>query len=842
MKQPAGAATLERTSLPKGPVRTSHGPGVNPLPQHAAVLQLQHAAGNSAISRMLAPQGPPTIRRTCAECAGGARCSRCEEEEGLLRRSSDGTASGSVASTRDLVEIVRPVIETGGSPLDLGTRLFMESRFGYDFSAVRIHTDPRAAASAPALGALAYTLGRHVVFAPGRYAPASREGQRMLAHELSHVIQHERVGPAWWSGLALGRVDDPAEGEADRAAAGALAESTVGGAAQMVGHAGAVAPAIHRQASPEAQKAALTVALMRDADKITDILHEMRVDAEDEQKIIDILTAAAEKGLVGKQTYLERLFVRLTSQTRPTGISGQQLSYYRLLFERVDRVDEIRVLRDRHAPLFRGDDGIKGVSITEQDWAATAEEFWAATFKSMGQQLQKMGAPKIVQNLLGALTGVIEGFARTAIQFAMGIWSLAEAAYYLQGAVLYFLTGAADEAGLGLLKSVPLIGSVFDPETYRERYEKTLDFLRSAGQALRDPSKLFAMMKDAAVKEWARVLKDYREADDFNKSRIIADGVVQVGMAVGMAIKDLPQLAKMTVTIAKTVTKVVVLAVRTVVEALKGVFMKGLRVLRGAWRVVEEVLEGGGKRLRYFFTEAATDVAEEVPAAEAQSFIKCSDCKVTAFAEELAKKPETGSQYEKRVLREDLEARKKSPPLPTTYVGTKKKLTALVKAIRKHATKLMKKGMADPFPKLNEAPLTQGALEFINSRPALKVDWDRWLKDFAEELQKLERQLSKTVGDPTLKSDLERRKAYLQGALEELQKFGDGPVGNKELDIVDVFSKDQRIVVTDITLQPYDEVHNFKTRFYVEVLKEITGWDDVTGIDWKSVSEVVFLP
>jgi len=65
----------------------------------------------------------------------------------------------------------------------------MESHFDADFGGVRVHTDDAAGASAQDVGARAYTLGAHMVFAPGEYAPATAEGRRLLAHELTHVIQ-----------------------------------------------------------------------------------------------------------------------------------------------------------------------------------------------------------------------------------------------------------------------------------------------------------------------------------------------------------------------------------------------------------------------------------------------------------------------------------------------------------------------------------------------------------------------------------------------------------------------------------------------------------------------------
>lgn len=84
---------------------------------------------------------------------------------------------------------VGEALRSAGRPLDAPTRSLMESSFGHDFSRVRVHTDARAAGSALTLGAHAYTVGSDVVFAPGRYAPHTGEGRRLLAHELTHTIQ-----------------------------------------------------------------------------------------------------------------------------------------------------------------------------------------------------------------------------------------------------------------------------------------------------------------------------------------------------------------------------------------------------------------------------------------------------------------------------------------------------------------------------------------------------------------------------------------------------------------------------------------------------------------------------
>lgn len=84
----------------------------------------------------------------------------------------------------------------GGRPLDPRTRIDMESRFGHDFGRVRIHTGPDAAERASTLGANAYTLGLNVYFGAGRYRPDHPAGQKLIVHELEHVVRAGPAGPA----------------------------------------------------------------------------------------------------------------------------------------------------------------------------------------------------------------------------------------------------------------------------------------------------------------------------------------------------------------------------------------------------------------------------------------------------------------------------------------------------------------------------------------------------------------------------------------------------------------------------------------------------------------------
>jgi hypothetical protein len=104
-------------------------------------------------------------------------------------------ARSAVATRSTAPPSVGATIAQAGSPLEPGVRRGFEASFGKDLSRVRVHDDAAAAASAADVDALAYTVGPHVVFARGRYAPETVAGRRLLAHELTHVVQQDGGGP-----------------------------------------------------------------------------------------------------------------------------------------------------------------------------------------------------------------------------------------------------------------------------------------------------------------------------------------------------------------------------------------------------------------------------------------------------------------------------------------------------------------------------------------------------------------------------------------------------------------------------------------------------------------------
>ena len=112
------------------------------------------------------------------------------QRDALQRKAGEASDSAGAAASDSYVQELGP-----GRPLDAETRDFFEPRFGRDFGHVRVHADERAAASARAVNARAYTVGRDIVFGAGQYAPGATAGRQLLAHELTHTVQQSAGAP-----------------------------------------------------------------------------------------------------------------------------------------------------------------------------------------------------------------------------------------------------------------------------------------------------------------------------------------------------------------------------------------------------------------------------------------------------------------------------------------------------------------------------------------------------------------------------------------------------------------------------------------------------------------------
>jgi len=129
-------------------------------------------------SDLSAGASPPQMSRKCAACV--------EEEDKAKRLQMKPALAGEVPAA------VHEALRSAGQPLDSATRAYFEPRYGRSFADVRIHNDSLASRSAEALGARAYAVGQDIVFGAAEYQPGNKGGDRLLAHELAHVVQQSK--------------------------------------------------------------------------------------------------------------------------------------------------------------------------------------------------------------------------------------------------------------------------------------------------------------------------------------------------------------------------------------------------------------------------------------------------------------------------------------------------------------------------------------------------------------------------------------------------------------------------------------------------------------------------
>ena len=212
-----------------------------------ALSRAQQTHGNRFTQQLvsqiqLSSNGNHVVQRecgcgTCAKCSAPIESSTAldapPESRRFLQAKSNGHSARSASNGHFIqaqtnnedaapaVDVREFIPQDLGHPLDESTRTDLEGRFGADFRGVRVHTDDRAAASAVALGANAFTTGRDIYFGAGRYSPSTQEGKRLLAHELTHVVQQSagqqpsRTESAGNGEITVGAADDHLEQEAD---------------------------------------------------------------------------------------------------------------------------------------------------------------------------------------------------------------------------------------------------------------------------------------------------------------------------------------------------------------------------------------------------------------------------------------------------------------------------------------------------------------------------------------------------------------------------------------------------------------------------------------------------
>lgn len=157
-----------------------------------------HAPKTPALARRTAPAASSgslnQLMRSPSGCACGGACPRCQPATLQREARQESGQTSEPLDTRTAVETA----QRSGQALPNELRSYFEPRFGQDFSQVRLHTDGQAAQAAQSIQAKAYTTGQNIVFGAGQYAPDTEGGKRLLAHELTHIVQQngQRTGPS----------------------------------------------------------------------------------------------------------------------------------------------------------------------------------------------------------------------------------------------------------------------------------------------------------------------------------------------------------------------------------------------------------------------------------------------------------------------------------------------------------------------------------------------------------------------------------------------------------------------------------------------------------------------
>ncbi len=231
------------------------------------------------------------------------------------RKSDDGPVGGIMglqraagnASVSQLMEDERSPVKdllssSSGQPLDRPTQALMQSRLGHDFSDVRVHADGQATDSAKAVNAHAYTVGTNVVFQSDKYSPSTESGQKMLAHELTHVVQ-QKAGPVDGTpapgGISVSHPSDPFEQAAERNAEQAMSSNGAPQAAMAT-----QASSVQRVGDDEEEVQAL--AIQREAAGEEEELQQSAIQREAAGEEEELQQSAIQREAAGEEEELQQ--------------------------------------------------------------------------------------------------------------------------------------------------------------------------------------------------------------------------------------------------------------------------------------------------------------------------------------------------------------------------------------------------------------------------------------------------------------------------------------------------------------------------------------------------------
>jgi hypothetical protein len=332
---------------------------------------------------VLTPLQRPMLQRTCdcGQHTGGGECEECNKKKKIpLQRHPNGQAAPAIAPP-----IVHDVLRSPGQPLDDGTQTYFASRFGHNFSQVRVHTDQRAAESAQAVRALAYTVGNNVVFGAGRYSPADDSGRQLLAHELTHVAQQdESTTPTVDASLEIGRNDDAFEREAESVESAVLrAESSVAGTSEDLRSANrtvARTPRLSRKENKDegVRNKKVDELMKKIQDKLTSFFFNLFVTEKDVHEVLQLLKPLSASDLLDAVERMEEegLVDRLFKHVSDSDKENEAQTLQGIQNSRVQKVSKVDggTVTVQGSCSIADNQAIEGKVGTTKGWAKKAKD------------------------------------------------------------------------------------------------------------------------------------------------------------------------------------------------------------------------------------------------------------------------------------------------------------------------------------------------------------------------------------------------------------------------------------------------------------------------------------
>ncbi len=781
------------------------------------------------------------LQRACAcgqHTPAGGDCPSCKQQPTIASsRSGAILARQAFGTTGTTSANVNRILASSGRPLDSALQQEMEQHFGYDFSQVRVHSDADAGQSAQDVRAHAYTVGHNIVFGTGQFAPHTHAGRHLLAHELAHVIQQDGSTPT--AHLEISNPHSPAEHEATSIADQFPPMTPSQGKQQPIPHPLRVThPAIMR--SPI-------------FDSTMEICHHLlksRVFHVSQGGIVVTAHASweaspdwrgAEPPSCGHDMYnmtLTRVAWPFDSEVANCEFqNGRSVSKNWTGLPEDDYYLTIWTNNTNPNCCLRGE-----ISVSQESGLNGSSCSGDIATLSTGEKIGK--AIELSAGKLGGETGKRISELLTPKSIAIMV-AFTGAYVFSQTTPVGWL---ADIIVVGLIAAtVWMLG-----QEAIEIIKLLIEFFKTASEATNEEG-----IDHAAVLFAQAITKvgvDIIVAILFHKAGKAANltppgprspGLIEVLQIEGGKLKTtlLDQQAYANYAtengaVIRVVEKIPDSTLMMENQNTGGSSPKtsGSRTGSTESKVTEPTSSKGRSDLPGKDTIAGGGVAKQRPAPPEQSPSAPTENESTRAQKE------SGEQQERRLLREDrASGRAANSATYHVYEGGKQgSFSQWLSNLQNHIKKTFQEQVNQPA--LNDKPLGENTYSFIQKYPNLKAAWKKMNLGIDTQLKSIQTQKFAAEGDQVRIRELLNIEKKLEAQRAELAEFEAGNVGNKRPDLVELFFAERRAIVTDITQRTGDPLHNFKTAFYIEVLKAILGWSDVNGVNFNTVYDQNITP